>query len=80
MSEDFLQALEGKTLLKELLKNEDWEKQFRSSLKMKDENVIKYLIQEEVLGDMIQALTNEEGEFFITFFVLTFRPYTSRSF
>lgn len=46
--------------MKELLKNEDWEKQFRSSLKVKDENVIKYLVQEEVLSDMIQALINEE--------------------
>lgn len=61
MSEDFLAALEGKTLLKELLKNEDWEKQFRSSLKMKEENVIKYLVQPEVLSDMVQALINEEG-------------------
>jgi hypothetical protein len=61
MSEDFLLAIEKKTLLKELLKNEDWEKQFRSSLKVKDEQVIKYLVQEEVLCDMIQALINEEG-------------------
>jgi hypothetical protein len=60
MSEDFLAALEGKTLLKELLKNEDWEKQFRSSLKVKEENVIKYLVQPEVLSDMVQALINEE--------------------
>jgi len=60
MSEDFLSALEGKTLLKELLKNEDWEKQFRSSLKVKEENVIKYLVQPEVLSDMVQALINEE--------------------
>lgn len=68
MSEDFLLAIEKKTLLKELLKNEDWEKQFRSSLKVKDDQVIKYLVQEEVLSDMIQALINEEGTQFCAHF------------
>lgn len=61
MSEDFLQALEKKTLLMVLLKNEDWEKQFRSSLRVKEPNVVNYLSQDEVLADMIQALVNEEG-------------------
>lgn len=86
MSEDFLAALEGKTLLKELLKNEDWEKQFRSSLKVKEENVIKYLVQPEVLSDMVQALINEEGmtqfdnALSITFNNNKPRSYPSRSF
>jgi hypothetical protein len=61
MSEDFLLALEKKTLLMALLKNEDWEKQFRSSLRVKETNVVNYLSQDEVLADMIQALVNEEG-------------------
>jgi hypothetical protein len=60
MSEDFLQALQQKILLKDLLKNEEWERQFRGSLKAKEENVINYLVQEEVLSDMVQALVNEE--------------------
>jgi hypothetical protein len=59
MSEDFLQALQQKILLKDLLKNEEWERQFRGSLKAKEENVINYLVQEEVLSDMVQALVNE---------------------
>lgn len=58
--EDFTAALESKILLKELLKNDDWERLFRAGLRSKDEKLLAYLGTKEILADMIEALVNEE--------------------
>lgn len=59
--EEYLQALQAKTSLKDLLVNDDWERHFRSGLRSKDPQLLAYLSSNEILGDMVAALVNEEG-------------------
>jgi hypothetical protein len=60
MTEDFTAALAKKLPLKEILKNDDWERLFRSGLRSKDEQLLTYLSANETLADMIECLVNEE--------------------
>lgn len=57
----FEQALEQKTLFKDLLKNDEHERQFRAALRNKEDKLVAYLTSEEVLSDMVRALIDEEG-------------------
>lgn len=59
--EDYTAALDSRTTLKELLLNDDWERYFRAGLRSKDAKLLEYLSSKEILGDMIEALVNEEG-------------------
>jgi hypothetical protein len=62
----FDQALEDRQLLKELLKNDEHERQFRVALRNKDEKLLGYLSHPAVLEDMVKALVDEEGIFVYT--------------
>lgn len=57
----FDQALEDRLLLKDLLKNDDNERQFRVALRNKEEKLLGYLSHSAVLEDMVKALVDEEG-------------------
>lgn len=63
--EDYETALSERKLLKELLLNDDWERNFRAGLRTKNAQLLEYLSSKEVLGDMIEALVNEEGKIFL---------------
>lgn len=65
LSEEFVAALQSKILLKDLLSNDSFEKQFNSLTINADkdtvdkndfEKVSDYLIQPEVLADMIDIM------------------------
>eukprot|EP01126_Amoeba_proteus_P029962 TRINITY_DN2962_c0_g5_i18.p1 TRINITY_DN2962_c0_g5~~TRINITY_DN2962_c0_g5_i18.p1 ORF type:complete len:596 (-),score=149.99 TRINITY_DN2962_c0_g5_i18:175-1962(-) len=58
---DFYNALEQKTLLRELLRNDDFERQYRIALRTKDARLVLYFRQKEVLEDMVDSLIDEEG-------------------
>lgn len=60
----FDQALEDRLLLKDLLKNDDNERQFRVALRNKEEKLLGYLSHESVLEDMVKALVDEEGKMY----------------
>lgn len=58
---DYQQALEEKVKLRTVLTNDDFERMFRSDLRSKNERLVTYLVSDEILGDLVDSIVNEEG-------------------
>jgi len=56
----FDKALEEGTLLKQILANDDHERQFRAAMRNKEEKLIAYFLQPAVLEDLVRVFVDEE--------------------